>query len=413
MSFLESSLWSPISGGIAAPRGFQAAGITAGLKVSNNPDLALIVAPYGAVCSGTFTTSSARAECINLAVSRLESTHGAIRAILINSGQANACTGKRGLEDSLLATKTLANRLELNDQQILICSTGVIGDPIPIQALLAGIDPLVAALDEENGDAAAKAILTTDLVEKQIAFQASIGGKAVRIGGMAKGSGMIHPNMATMLAFLTCDAFVPQEVWCKMVKRVVNSTFNCISVDGDTSTNDACLAFAAGELLSSKYFTDLEVGLMKVASHLAKAIVRDGEGANCLMEVTVDGAKTDAEARFIARAICSSSLVKTAIHGCDPNWGRIIAAAGRADISFSLSEVSLSIGEYMLLKGGLPIAFKKDLVAGYMREKFNMHDVDDDALKIRLIIGKGNGSASAWGCDFSKEYVRINADYTT
>ncbi len=413
MSFLESTLWSPISGGIAAPRGFQASGITAGLKVSNNPDLALILAPYGAICSGTFTTSSVRAECVNLAASRLHSTNGAIRAIVINSGQANACTGKRGLEDSLLATNTLAKKLDLNDEQIVICSTGVIGDPIPIQALLAGIDPLVEGLNAENGDAAAKAILTTDLVEKQIAFQASIGGKAVRIGGMAKGSGMIHPNMATMLAFLTCDAFVPRDVWCKMVNRVVNATFNSISVDGDTSTNDACLAFAAGELISSKYFTDIEDGLMHVASYLAKAIVRDGEGANCLMEVIVDGAKTDSDARLIARAVCSSSLVKTAIHGCDPNWGRIIAASGSAGISFSLSEVSLSIGPYMLMKGGFPISFKKDLVAGYMREKFQINYRDDDALKICLIIGKGRGSAIAWGCDFSKEYVRINSDYTT
>ncbi len=405
--------WSPISGGIVAPEGFQAAGISAGLKSSGKPDLALILAPPYSICSGTFTQSIARAKCVTLCANRIRNKRGLIRGVLINSGQANACTGERGLEDSLLATQALAKRLDLDAEEILICSTGVIGDPIPIQKLIAGIDPLIQSLDSQNGNAAAKAILTTDLIEKQIAFETFFGGRCVRIGGMAKGSGMIHPNMATMLAFLTCDARLPQDVWSKMVKRVVDASFNSITVDGDTSTNDSVIAFASGDLLSPEYFDDLESGLLKVAQYLARSIVKDGEGANCLIEIHVDGAKTDKDARLIARTICSSSLVKTAIHGSDPNWGRIIGAAGRAGIAFSMDDVSLWIGSYQLMKDGLPIPFEKDLVVDYMRDKLDLPDTRTDALMIHLVIGKGNGEAVAWGCNLSEEYIRINADYTT
>ncbi|MFM8604158.1 MAG: bifunctional ornithine acetyltransferase/N-acetylglutamate synthase, partial [Cyanobium sp.] len=213
-----SDSWTPIPGGITAPAGFRAAAVTAGLKASGKPDLSLLLAPEGAVCAGTFTTSLVRAACVDLCAERLQACGGRARAVLTNSGQANACTGERGLADSLTATAALAGRLGLAPQQVLICSTGVIGVPIPMETLLAGLDPLVAALGPEGGDAAARAILTTDLIDKQIALEADLGGRRVRIGGMAKGSGMIHPNMATMLGTLSCDAGVPAEVWQAMVK---------------------------------------------------------------------------------------------------------------------------------------------------------------------------------------------------
>ncbi|MEA5411589.1 bifunctional ornithine acetyltransferase/N-acetylglutamate synthase, partial [Synechococcus sp. BA-120 BA3] len=238
------------------------------------------------------------------------------------SGQANACTGERGLADSLRATSELAARLGLAPDEVLICSTGVIGVPIPMEVLVAGLDPLVAALGPTGGGAAAEAILTTDLVAKEIALEAQLGGRRVRIGGMAKGSGMIHPDMATMLGYLTCDAGVPADVWQGMVKRAVDRSFNAITVDGDTSTNDTFLAFAAGEPLGPEHFEALEAGLTAVSQHLARAIARDGEGATCLIEVQVEGSADDAGARAIARTVAGSSLVKCAVHGRDPNWGR-------------------------------------------------------------------------------------------
>jgi glutamate N-acetyltransferase / amino-acid N-acetyltransferase len=241
--------WHPISGGITAPQGFLAAGITAGLKPSGKPDLSLLLAPEGAVCAGTFTTSLVRAACVDLCAERLHASGGRARAVLTNSGQANACTGDRGLIDSQRATQAMAERLGLSADEVLICSTGVIGVPIPMNTLLAGLDPLLEALSPSGGAAAASAILTTDLTDKQIALEAELGGRTVRIGGMAKGSGMIHPNMATMLGYLSCDAGVPAEVWQAMVQRAVDRSFNAITVDGDTSTNDTYLAFAAGEPL--------------------------------------------------------------------------------------------------------------------------------------------------------------------
>ncbi len=241
---MKPTLWSPISGGITAPKGFQASGIAAGLKPSGKPDLALLVAPSNAICAGTFTQSLVRANCVDLCEDRLALTSGKTRAVLINSGQANAFTGKRGLLDSLEASKAIADRLGFLEKEILICSTGVIGQEIPMDKLLLGLDPLVEKLSNQGGSHAANAILTTDLVDKQIAFETTLGGHLVRIGGMAKGSGMIHPNMATMLGFLTCDVSIPKDIWSKIISRVVESSFNSITVDGDTSTNDSFIAFA-------------------------------------------------------------------------------------------------------------------------------------------------------------------------
>ena len=408
-----SSVWTPVAGGVTAPVGFQAAGIAAGLKDSGKPDLALVLAPEAAVCAGTFTTSVVRAACVDLCAQRLQASNGQCRGVLINSGQANACTGDSGLIDSQRATQALADHLGLTSDQMLICSTGVIGVPIPMKVLLAGLDPLVEALAEDGGAAAAAAILTTDLVPKQIAVESEIDGRTVRIGGMAKGSGMIHPDMATMLGFLTCDAGVPSEAWQVIVQRAVQRSFNAITVDGDTSTNDTFLAFAAGEPLPSDQFEQLEQGVTLVAQHLARSIARDGEGATCLIEVRVEGAASEADALRMARTVCGSSLVKTAVHGRDPNWGRIVAAAGRSGVEFDPEEVSLWIGDHHLLENGQPLGFDRLAASTYLQQRAEGSYLLDDTVLIRLVIGSGPGEGRAWGCDLSDQYVRINADYTT
>ena len=408
-----SITWQPISGGVTAPQGFQAAAVTAGLKASGKPDLALLLAPEGAVCAGTFTTSLVRAACVDLCAERLAASGGHARAVLTNSGQANACTGDRGLIDSQRATQALADRLGVAAEEVLICSTGVIGVPIPMDTLLAGLDPLVAALGAGGGAAAATAILTTDLIDKQIALEANLGGRRVRIGGMAKGSGMIHPNMATMLGYLSCDAGVPADLWQAMVSRAVDRSFNAITVDGDTSTNDTYLAFAAGEPLGPEHFDALEAGLTAVSQHLAKAIARDGEGATCLIEVQVEGAATEAGARAIARTVCGSSLVKCAVHGRDPNWGRIVAAAGRAGVPFQPDAVALWLGPHQLMAAGQPLVFDRSAASAYLRDRAAGAYLQDDTVQIRLQVGEGPGQGRAWGCDLSDQYVRINADYTT
>ena len=410
--------WHPIPGGVTAPAGFLAAAITAGLKPSGNPDLSLLLAPEGAVCAGTFTTSLVRAACVDLCAERLAASGGRARAVLTNSGQANACTGDRGLIDSQRATAALADRLGLAAEQVLICSTGVIGVPIPMDILLAGLDPLAAALSPEGGEAAATAILTTDLTAKQIALEADLGGRRVRIGGMAKGSGMIHPAMATMLGYLSCDAGVPAPQWQAMVRRAVDRSFNAITVDGDTSTNDTYLAFAAGEPLSPEHVEALEAGLTAVSQHLARAIARDGEGATCLIEVQVEGAADEAGAITVARTVCGSSLVKCAVHGRDPNWGRIVAAAGRAGVVFDPEAVALWLGEHQLMAAGQPLRFDRSAASTYLRDRaagtyLGGSGPGGDTVLIRLRLGQGPGSGRAWGCDLSDQYVRINADYTT
>ena len=399
-----ASIWSPIDGGVTAPNGFEAAGVVAGFKPSGRPDLALILAPDEAVCAGMFTTSVVRAACVDLCAERLSSQDGRTRAVLINSGQANACTGDRGLLDSQRATQAVAYRLGLDHETVLICSTGVIGVPIFMPTLLSGVGSLIAALSDSGGPAAAQAILTTDLVEKQAAVQAEFGGRTVRIGGMAKGSGMIHPNMATMLGFFSCDAGIDVAIWRGMVRRAVERSFNAITVDGDTSTNDTVLAFSAGEPLAVEHHVDLEAGLTEVMQQLAQAIARDGEGATCLMEVQVNGALDEAAALRVARTICGSSLVKTAVHGRDPNWGRIVAAAGRADVAFDPEAVELWIGPHQLMDQGQPVVFDRASASDALRQ---------ETVQIRLSIGQGSGKGCAWGCDLSDQYVRINADYTT
>ena len=406
-------MWSPISGGITTPDGFLAAGISAGLKPSGKKDLALLCVPDGACCSGTFTQSVTRAYCVDLCIDRLKASEGKIRAVVINSGHANACTGSRGKIDSEIITHELAQRLGLSNEEVLICSTGVIGEPIPVERVNQHLDHLIKSLDKEASLDAANAILTTDLQVKQIAYQANLGGRKISIGGMAKGSGMIHPSMATMLSYITCDVGVDYVIWSDIIRRVAESSFNSITVDGDTSTNDTFLAFSAGAALDPIYLSALEEGLHITAQYLAKAIARDGEGANCLMEILVEGAKSDLDARVIARTIASSSLVKTAIHGSDPNWGRIIAALGRAGVFFNISDVQLWIGPHQIFSNGTPLEFDRQIVSNFMKARLKGKYLIDDLISIRLRIGMGEGTATAWGCDLSDQYIRINSDYTT
>tara|TARA_Y100000589_G_C27193603_1_gene645792 strand:- start:662 stop:1888 length:1227 start_codon:yes stop_codon:yes gene_type:complete len=406
--------WSHVSSKNSTLEGFKFAGITAGLKDSRKKDLALILAPQNSICSGLFTQSVVRASCIDICEKRIQKTSGLIRAILINSGHANACTGEGGKKDVILTLKNLSDLLDIEEEKILMCSTGVIGVPIPMNKLLQNLPNLVKKLDEKNFNEASEAILTTDLVTKRIAIQTNIDGKPVKISGFAKGSGMIYPNMATMLAFLFCDVSIDKSNWDILVKQAVDCSFNAISVDGETSTNDSFMAINGGDKLDIKYLPIISEGLQYVCQYLAKSIVRDGEGANCLLEVTVKGTKNNIEAIQIGKAIVNSSLTKTAIHGHDPNWGRIIAAAGNAGIRFNFEDVDLFIGGYKILQKGRLFNFDKELIRKYIKSKMGEDSsIINQTIDITLDINSGLGLAKVWGCDFSKKYIEINSEYTT
>lgn len=410
--------WQVISGGVTAPRGYKAAGITAGLKPSGLPDLALIVSDVEAIAAGVFTTSVVRAAPIDYCRQRLQSKHSA-RAILCNAGQANAATGEQGWLDTLESAMMLGQALNIPSESVLIASTGVIGQRIKMDALRAGIPNLVAAVSETGGDAAAKAICTTDLVPKSIALETTIGDRTVRMGGMCKGSGMIHPNMATMLAFVTCDAAVSPSLWQKMLSRAADQSFNQITVDGDTSTNDSLFALANGQSRTPAITEmgpeaeKLEAMLTEVCQYLAKAIARDGEGATCLIEVQVTGAVDEEAARKVAKTIVGSSLVKSAIFGRDPNWGRIAAAAGRAGVAFDQENLRIQLGDFLMMEHGQPQQFDRAAASNYLKAAAAGAYLKEDTVLISVSIGNGGGSGKAWGCDLSYDYVKINAEYTT
>ncbi|MBW4444310.1 MAG: bifunctional ornithine acetyltransferase/N-acetylglutamate synthase [Plectolyngbya sp. WJT66-NPBG17] len=415
--------WQQIAGGITAPKGYKAAGITAGLKPSGLPDLALIVSEVDAIAAGVFTTSQVRAACVDYCRERLQ-TKSNTRAILCNAGQANAATGAQGMIDALESAQLISQALNLASDTILLTSTGVIGQRIKMDALRSAIPNLVSSLSETGNDAAAKAITTTDLVTKSIALETTIGDRPVRIGGIAKGSGMIHPNMATMLAFVTCDAAVSSHLWQEMLSRAADRSFNQITVDGDTSTNDSLIALANGQSRTPAITEPgaeadkLEAMLTEVCIYLAKAIARDGEGATCLIEVQVSGASDDESARKVARTIAGSSLVKSAIFGRDPNWGRIAGAAGRADVTFDQAELQIKLGEFVMMQNGQPQQFDRASASEYLKQQAARSSEGDRQLLDRPVIisvsiGNGAGSGKAWGCDLSYDYVKINAEYTT
>ncbi|MDA0266132.1 MAG: bifunctional ornithine acetyltransferase/N-acetylglutamate synthase [Cyanobacteria bacterium] len=410
--------WRVVEGGVTAPKGFRAAGIAAGLKPSGASDLALIVSDTEAIAAGVYTTNQVRAACVDYCQQRLEAK-AAAQAILVNAGQANACTGPQGWKDAVTSAKTVAAALNIAPEAVLVASTGVIGQPIKMDALTAGIPKLVGALSPNGSDAAAPAIVTTDLVPKSIALEIEMDGRPVRVGGIAKGSGMIHPNMATLLAFVTCDAIVSPPLWQAMLRRAADRSFNQITVDGDTSTNDCLLALANGQSRTPAITEPgpaadrLEALLTEVCIYLAKTIARDGEGATCLLDVTVTGAADDGAARAIARTIASSSLTKSAIFGRDPNWGRIAGAAGRAGVRFDPGDLSIQLGDFVLMDHGEPQPFDRQAANQYLVDAAAGDYLQSDTVAIQVSVGTGPGVGQAWGCDLSYNYVRINAEYTT
>ncbi|KAM0022994.1 putative transferase [Helianthus debilis subsp. tardiflorus] len=416
--FLPEGPWKQIAGGVTAAEGFKAAGMYGGLRaLRQKPDLALVTCDVDAVAAGTFTKNVVAAAPVLYCKSVLEKSKTA-RAVLINAGQANAATGDAGYQDVIDCSNALSKLLQVSPDEILIESTGVIGQRIKKEPLLKSLPKLISLLSTsvEGADAASVAITTTDLVSKSVAVEFEVGGTRIRIGGMAKGSGMIHPNMGTLLGVITTDALVDADAWRKMVQIAVNRSFNQITVDGDTSTNDTVVALASGlsgsnkiSALHSPEAKQLQACLDAVMQGLAKSIAWDGEGATCLIEVSVTGASSEAEAAKIARSVASSSLTKAAIYGRDPNWGRIACAAGYAGIPFDSNALRIALGDILLMDGGQPLSFDRSAASNYLKEAGDAHGT----VKIQISIGDGPGTGVAWGCDLSYDYVKINAEYTT
>lgn len=398
----------PIEGGVTAPSGFRASGLHCGIKASGKPDLSLIVSDHPATAAGVFTINLAKAPPIYLCQNHLASSGGRASAIVTNSGCANACTGPQGAADAREMAELTARALGYPDNQVLVASTGVIGVNLKMDKLRAGIPQAVAALDAAGGGAAAQAIMTTDPFPKEHAVEVTTEFGNFRVGGMAKGSGMIEPRMATMLGYLMTDAAVDPVMLQRAVADAARYTFNAITVDGEPSTNDCVLALAngaSGVEITENLYPALFEGLRAVAHELALAVVRGGEGATKLIAITVTGASTDADAWMAARAIANSPLVKTAIHGGDPNWGRLVAAAGRSGAAFVLDGAGVQIGPLVLFAGGRPFDELAPDAADYLQ---------GNDLSIKIDLGTGGGhTATVWTCDLSAEYVKINAEYRT
>jgi glutamate N-acetyltransferase/amino-acid N-acetyltransferase len=409
----------PISGGVTAAHGWLAGSALCGIKAftagataiptsTERPDLTVIASRLPCDAGGVFTTNKVKSAAV--IIDQLHLQQNRVQALVVNSGNANACTGAQGFRDALQMAKLTADRLDMDPPQVLVSSTGVIGRYLPMDAIKVGISHACIALSPQGGDEAALAIMTTDTVPKTAALELMIGGKPVRLGGMAKGSGMIHPNLATMLSFVTTDAAVEPGLMAGLVKRVADRSFNQLTVDGDSSTNDTLLLLANGAAdnapiqAGSPEADLLESALLEVSRELARAIARDGEGATKLITVRVTGAVDDVQGRLAARAVASSSLVKTAIHGGDPNWGRIVCALGYSGADLALDRLTLQVGGLTVFTTGAGV--EVDLAA--VRHSFEQPEIE-----IAAELGLGPGQAEAWGCDLSEEYVRINADYTT
>ncbi|NJP10934.1 MAG: bifunctional ornithine acetyltransferase/N-acetylglutamate synthase, partial [Leptolyngbyaceae cyanobacterium RU_5_1] len=414
---------------------------------------ALIVSDVEAIAAGVFTLNQVCAAPVTYCRDRLR-TKASARAILCNAGQANAATGDQGLFDAFETAQSLAHQLGIPPESVLLASTGVIGQRIKLDALKAGLPKVIEQLSKTGSDRAAQAICTTDLVTKAIALEAVLADRPVRIGGICKGSGMIHPNMATLLGFITCDAAVSPHLWQEMLGRAVDKSFNQITVDGDTSTNDTILALTNGESRTPAITEPgleaekLEAMLTEVCIYLAKAIARDGEGATCLIEVQVSGAPDNTAARQIARTIAGSALTKSAIFGRDPNWGRIAGAAGRAGVPFNQDDLRIQLGDFLMMERGQPQPFDRVAANAYLKQQaaasilplqdqpkvstemgnelllvegnqpvsrdrgISPQSVQHPVI-ISVSVGNGSGSGTAWGCDLSYDYVKINAEYTT
>ncbi len=399
-------------------RGFRAGTAACGIKAfttgasaipsGQRDDLCVVQSEHACDTGGVFTTNKVKSASV--VIDQLHLEHNRVRALAINSGNANACTGAQGFKDALLMAKLTADRLDLDPDQVLVSSTGVIGRYLPMPAIKAGIAEACGKLSPESGDLAARAIMTTDTVPKTAQLEVEIGDATVRVGGMCKGSGMIHPNMGTLLAYITTDAAVEPGLMARLVKPIADQSFNQVTVDGDSSTNDTFLILANGAAGNppirpgTTEAERLEMALLEVARQLARAVAADGEGASKLITVRVRHALTDADARIAARAVASSSLVKTAVHGGDPNWGRIVCALGYSGAELAIDKLHLSVGGLVVFERGAGV--NVDLSA--VRRAF-----EEPEIEIVATLGLADGRAEAWGCDLSEEYVRINADYTT
>ncbi|MDQ7094150.1 bifunctional glutamate N-acetyltransferase/amino-acid acetyltransferase ArgJ [Desulfosporosinus sp. PR] len=413
--------WRQIAGGIAAPQGFYAVGVQAGIKYPDKYDVALIYSQVQAQAAGVYTKNLVKAHPLYLTQNHLR--NGLAQAIVVNSGNANACVGDFGDQSALAMAEVVAMFTAVSQDDVLVASTGVIGVEMPIERVLVGIRAASAELlsnvvqdlkgrqdDAPNDGAhrAALAIMTTDTVVKEYAYELPCSqGGVIKLGAMAKGSGMIHPNMGTMLGFLTTDASVPSAVLQRLLREAVEESFNMVTVDGDTSTNDMVLILAngtSGITPSDEDMINFENMVKGMCVQLAKDIARDGEGASKFMEVAVSGAKTKEDARKIARSICGSSLVKAALFGEDANWGRILTAAGYAGADFDPGIVDIFLGDMVVAQGGRGVAFSEETAKEILGRK---------EVQIRLALNGGEEKATAWGCDLTHEYVTINGSYRT
>ena len=402
-----------IKGGVTAAKGFKAASTAAGIKYKDRKDMAMIYSEVPCVAAGTFTTNIVKAAPVkwdqNVVYNQPNS-----QAVVVNAGIANACTGEEGMGYCKETAKKVAELLEIPAEQVLVASTGVIGKQLPVDRICAGIETMVPMLgsDLESGHEAALAIMTTDTHEKEIAVEVEIGGKTVTIGGMCKGSGMIHPNMCTMLSFVTTDAAISKELLQEALSADVEDTYNMISVDGDTSTNDTCLLLAngmAGNACITEKNVDYEAfvkALNFVNEYLAKQMAGDGEGATALFEVKIIGAETKAQAKVLSKSVITSSLTKAAIYGHDANWGRILCAMGYSGANFDPEKVDLyfesAAGKMMIIKDGVAVDYSEEEATKILSEPVVTAIAD---------IKMGMAEATAWGCDLTYDYVKINADY--
>jgi len=398
-------------GGITSPKGFAAGAVYAGIKKQSQGvmDLAVLYSEADSAAAGVFTTNKVKAAPVLFDQQNLKKT-GKARAIIINAGVANACTGKQGMENAVLTAELLAKKLKIEPEEVLVASTGVIGVQLPMDKIEDGIEQI--KISRSGGHILAKAIMTTDRKPKEIAIKVKSGNTEFTVAGVAKGAGMIHPNMATMLCFLATDARIEGKFLKSALKKAIDLSINLVTVDGDTSTNDTAIILGNGMAMGDKGVIEqgsrlaeaFQEGLNRVCLHLARSIARDGEGATRMIEVFVDGAVSQDDARLAARIIANSPLVKTAVHGCDPNWGRIICAAGRSGAELDPEKADVYIDDICLFKSGTPLPFDKKAAA----DKLGGPEVS-----LRMDFHLGKASATAWGCDLSKEYVTINAEYTT
>ncbi|MEO3947307.1 bifunctional glutamate N-acetyltransferase/amino-acid acetyltransferase ArgJ [Gorillibacterium sp. CAU 1737] len=395
-------------GNITTPKGFQAGGLHSGLKKTGRNDLGLLYCEVPAAAAAVYTLNAFQAAPLQVTRESI-AAGGKLQALVVNSGNANACTGEQGLADAFAMRHLTADALRIEEAQVAVASTGVIGEPLPMEKVQRGIAGLPAALAANSGDDFCEAIMTTDLVQKTVCVRVETADGPVHIAGAAKGSGMIHPNMATMLGFITTDAPLASADLQGLLSEATDASFNMITVDGDTSTNDMVVALAsglAGGTLQPGHpdWAAYAEAFGFVAETLAKAIARDGEGATKLVEVSVVGAQSEAAARAIAKTVVGSSLVKSACYGADANWGRIVAAVGRAGQPVNPNTVDVHLGDFLVLENSRPVSFDDPAATEYLK-----------GTEVRIVVDlhMGNAFATAWGCDLTYEYVRINAAYRT